>query len=85
MQHVHLALSYNSNESNVRKLADDLVSEYGKAHPDRVRPIISYHQADLSNVEETLRLCDEAKREHGHIVDILIANAGFGKRITDIE
>jgi len=46
---------------------------------------MSLHQADLSNTEATMKLATEASNAHEHAVDILIANAGFGKRITDIE
>ncbi len=63
-----------------------LVDEYKNAFPGRSPPKISYHQADLSNTEETIKLAEQAKAQHyGKSVDILIANAGFGKRITDIE
>lgn len=85
LQHVHLALSYNSNRNGVEKLAEGLKEEYKRAHSDREAPFITLHQADLSNTEETLKLAGSASAEHGRAVDILIANAGFGKRITDIE
>jgi 3-oxoacyl-[acyl-carrier protein] reductase len=85
IQHVHLALSYNSNRSGVEKLAEGLRGEYKQAHANREAPLITFHQADLSDTEATLQLADSASAEHGRPVDILIANAGFGKRITDIE
>ncbi|KAF2795842.1 NAD(P)-binding protein [Melanomma pulvis-pyrius CBS 109.77] len=86
LQHVHLALSYNSNRGSVEQLAVRLVDEYKTAFPGRSPPKISYHQADLSNTEETIKLAEQAQAQHdGKSVDILIANAGFGKRITDIE
>ncbi|KAH7115826.1 hypothetical protein B0J11DRAFT_538546 [Dendryphion nanum] len=85
LQHAHLALSYNSNKESVETLANKLLADYKSAFPDRTPPKITWHQADLSNVEATLKLADEAKAQHSKAVDILIANAGFGKRITDIE
>ncbi|KAF2715463.1 NAD(P)-binding protein [Pleomassaria siparia CBS 279.74] len=85
LSHAHLALSYHSNKESVEKLADQLASAYKTAHPSSTPPKITCHRADLSNVDETLKLAEEAKKEHGKNVDILIANAGFGKRITDIE
>ncbi|KAF2264186.1 3-ketoacyl-acyl carrier protein reductase [Lojkania enalia] len=85
MQHVHLALSYNSNKDGIERLVVKLVEEYKKAYPDRSPPRITSHSADLSNVDETLKLSDDASDQHSRRVDILIANAGFGKRITDIE
>jgi 3-oxoacyl-[acyl-carrier protein] reductase len=69
----------------VEKLAASLADEYTTAFADKSPPKISYHQADLSNTEATIKLADEASKEHGQSVAILIANAGFGKRITDIE
>lgn len=54
-------------------------------YPNKEPPKISIHGVDLSNVEQTLNFVEEAKKEHGKSIDILIANAGFGKRITDIE
>ncbi|KAF1995989.1 NAD(P)-binding protein [Amniculicola lignicola CBS 123094] len=85
LQHVHLALSYNSNRESVEKLAEKLADEYRKVHSKREPPKITFHQADLSNVGQTLQLAGEAEKQHCKGVDILIANAGFGKRITDIE
>ncbi|KAF2114073.1 3-oxoacyl-reductase [Lophiotrema nucula] len=85
LQHVHLALSYNSNKDSVQNLAAQLVTEYKKAFGSRDPPRITLHQADLSNAEETFNLAEEASKEHSKGVDILIANAGLGKRITDIE
>ena len=84
-RHVHLALSYNSSQENVQKLSKQLVDDYVKTHPDRHPPRITCHAADLSNADATVRLASEASEEHGRPVEILIANAGFGKRITDIE
>jgi 3-oxoacyl-[acyl-carrier protein] reductase len=69
----------------VEKLAASLADEYATAFADKSPPKISYHQADLSNTDATIKLADEASKEHGRSVGILIANAGFGKRITDIE
>lgn len=45
---------------------------------------ISVHKADLSNSDECIRLCEEVEKEHGRSVDILVSNAGHGKRIPDI-
>ncbi|ORY17213.1 3-ketoacyl-acyl carrier protein reductase [Clohesyomyces aquaticus] len=83
--HTHLALSYNSNHESVLKLGESLIDAYKTSNPSCSPPKITYHRADLSNVEETLKLSEDAKAEHSKPVDILIANAGFGKRITDIE
>jgi 3-oxoacyl-[acyl-carrier protein] reductase len=85
LQHVHLALSYNSNQDAVESLVAGLLKEYKRSYPDRTAPRITSHRADLSDVEQTLQLAEAAKSQHGRSVDILIANAGYGKRITDLE
>ncbi|KAF2184151.1 putative 3-ketoacyl-acyl carrier protein reductase [Zopfia rhizophila CBS 207.26] len=69
----------------VKNLVVSLIQEYERTYPNRQPPRSSVHKADLSDVEETLGLCEEAKSVHEKPVDILIANAGFGRRITDIE
>ena len=69
----------------MEKLTETLVNEYKETYPERSPPKITCHRADLSNVEDTLKLAEEAGKQHGKGVDVLVANAGFGKRITDIE
>jgi 3-oxoacyl-[acyl-carrier protein] reductase len=47
---------------------------------------ISIHQVDLASVEEIDNLFQEIKKEHeGRPIDILVSNAGYGKRIVDIS
>jgi 3-oxoacyl-[acyl-carrier protein] reductase len=47
---------------------------------------ISIHQVDLASKEEIAGLFEDIKKEHkGENVDILISNAGYGKRIVDIS
>jgi 3-oxoacyl-[acyl-carrier protein] reductase len=47
---------------------------------------ISIHQVDMGSAEQISNLFEEIKRDHdGHAVDILISNAGHGKRIVDIS
>lgn len=45
---------------------------------------VSIHQGDLSKPETCVKLYEEVRKEHGRPVDILVSNAGYGKRITDI-
>ena len=45
---------------------------------------VSIHQGDLSKPEMCVKLYEEVRKEHGRPVDILVSNAGYGKRITDI-
>lgn len=43
------------------------------------------HRADLASPDETTRLTEEVQKEHGRAVDILVSNAGYGKRIKDVS
>jgi 3-oxoacyl-[acyl-carrier protein] reductase len=45
---------------------------------------ISIHQTDLSSTDNCVKLCEEVTKTHGRQVDILVSNAGYGKRIPDI-
>jgi 3-oxoacyl-[acyl-carrier protein] reductase len=45
---------------------------------------ISIHKVDLSEPSEISNLILEVEAEHGRTVDILVANAGYGKRIVNI-
>jgi 3-oxoacyl-[acyl-carrier protein] reductase len=65
-----------------------LVAQLRKDHevnrPEAGYLRISIHQVDLSNSDECIKLCEDVRKEHGRSIDILISNAGRGKRITDI-
>jgi len=71
-------LAYSSNHEGIQ----NLVAELKQTAPG-LR--VSSHQADLASVEAIERLIVEVKNEHSQPVDILVANAGVGKRITDIS
>lgn len=45
---------------------------------------VSIHQGDLSDPQACVKLCEEVRQQHGRAVDILVSNAGYGKRIPDI-
>ncbi|KAF2200768.1 NAD(P)-binding protein [Delitschia confertaspora ATCC 74209] len=85
LQQVNLALTYNTNKGSINALAEQLHKEYESAYPEKPLPRISIHQIDMSSADDTATLCKVVESEHGTCVDILIANAGFGKRVTDIE
>ncbi|KAI9739295.1 MAG: hypothetical protein M1834_007508 [Cirrosporium novae-zelandiae] len=76
---VNLALTCSSHPEKL----ETLVSELKKVSKKDLR--ISTHKADLASVEEIQRLLEEVKEEHAQSVDILISNAGYGKRIRDIS
>ncbi|KJX92359.1 3-ketoacyl-acyl carrier protein reductase [Zymoseptoria brevis] len=72
-----LALTYSSNKASVDQLIDELkASDNGRK--------LTAHKADMACDSDLNRLFDEIKTEHGHGPDILIANAGYGKRTSNI-
>lgn len=73
-----LALTYASNRDSIEALVKELSSLNDKLK-------ITIHQADLSSTEAPTKLTEEVQKEHGRAVDILIANAGYGKRIRDVS
>lgn len=74
---VSLALTYSSNKASLEQLVKELSPHAGDAK-------ISSHQCDVANDADLQRLFEEVKKEHGHGPDILIANAGYGKRVSNI-
>ncbi|KAL7940865.1 hypothetical protein V8C42DRAFT_336337 [Trichoderma barbatum] len=82
-QGIHLALTYSSSKGDV----DLLVDELRKVElPERFgRPKVSTHQVDMAASEQISRVFDEVKAEHGLLPDILLSNAGHGKRIPNLE
>ncbi|KAM3076052.1 hypothetical protein ACMFMG_006435 [Clarireedia jacksonii] len=78
---VHLALTYSKSKDAI----DALVSELRQT-PQGKELRISIHQVDMGSAEQISNMFEEIKRDHdGHAVDILISNAGHGKRIVDIS
>ncbi|KAJ9502511.1 hypothetical protein LTR99_007575 [Exophiala xenobiotica] len=76
-QGCHLALTYSKNKASV----DTLLSELQSSPSDQK---ISTHQVDMASTEQMEHLYKEIEAQHGHGPDILIANAGYGKRIPQI-
>ncbi|KAL4958437.1 hypothetical protein BDW69DRAFT_190909 [Aspergillus filifer] len=78
-QGVHLALTYSSNAKSM----DDLVADLRSKHNDKdIR--ISTHQVNVGSPEKIESMFQQIDVEHGHRPDILISNAGYGKRITNV-
>lgn len=46
---------------------------------------ISIHQADMGSVDDIDRMFKEIQEQHRVPVDILVSNAGYGKRIVDVS
>ncbi|KAL4965061.1 uncharacterized protein BDV14DRAFT_200327 [Aspergillus stella-maris] len=76
---VHLALTYSSNATSVNGLVADLKSRNSDKDLH-----ISTHQVDVGSPEQIESMFQQIDVEHGHRPDILISNAGYGKRITNV-
>jgi len=76
-----LALTYSSNRASVESLVESLRTSCSSSPG----PIISIHHCDLSSDADITRLFDEIRVEHSQLgPDVLVVNAGYGKRISDI-
>ncbi|KAL5362207.1 3-ketoacyl-acyl carrier protein reductase [Aspergillus floccosus] len=74
---VHLALTYSSNVSAITALVEELKSKYAGLR-------FSIHQVDVASVEQIQAMFEQIDREHGQRPDILVSNAGHGKRIPQV-
>ena len=72
-----LAVTYNSNRAGIDQLIDELQKQ------DSSRKI-SAHKCDVVKEADLNRLYDEMSQQHGQGADILIVNAGYGKRVSNI-
>ncbi|KAK3386602.1 hypothetical protein B0H63DRAFT_468070 [Podospora didyma] len=78
LQGVHLALTYSSSKDKTVALEKELRELAGNIK-------ISIHQVDVSSADDLSRLFDEIVDFHRKFgPDILVSNAGHGKRIPDI-
>lgn len=74
----HLALTYSTNISSLKTLSTTLQKQHSDLR-------ISLHHVDLTLEESIGKLFKEVKEKHGGAgVDILISNAGYGIRISEI-
>src|SRR5688572_29706707 len=78
---VSLALTYSSNKGNIEALIAELQASPHQANDPR----ISMHQVDVGKTEDLFRLFKEMIAEQGQHPDIIVSNAGYGKRIPKIE
>lgn len=78
---VHLALTYSKNKAAVDDLMSDLESTY---NDENHHLEFTSHHVDMSSAEEIDTLFREIKERHGQSPDILVSNAGHGKRIPSI-
>ena len=70
-------MTYNSNRASV----DELIADLQPQDPNRK---ITAHQCDVAKDSDLTRLFEEIKEQHGQGADILIVNAGYGKRVSSI-
>jgi 3-oxoacyl-[acyl-carrier protein] reductase len=73
----NLALTYSTNITSLETLAASLKTTYPNLR-------ISIHAVDLTAEESIEKLFQRVKEGHGAEVDILVSNAGYGKRISEI-
>lgn len=72
-----LALTYSSNKAGVESLIAELEPQAGGRK-------LSAHKADMNSDEDLNKLFEDIESIHGHAPDIVISNAGYGKRIPQI-
>ncbi|KAE8440748.1 hypothetical protein EG329_006607 [Mollisiaceae sp. DMI_Dod_QoI] len=77
---VHLALTYSKNKESMEKILSDIKALNSEA----VKLRISIHKVDVGNVDEIKNMFTEIQAQHQTHVDILVSNAGYGKRIVDV-
>lgn len=76
-----MALTYSSNKTAI----DKLVSELQQLPQWSAATKVTTHQADMASADDIARLFAEIQAQHGQAgPDILVSNAGYGKRIPNI-
>ncbi|RMJ24326.1 reductase [Aspergillus sp. HF37] len=82
---VHLALTYSTSLEGMNRIVDDLKAKYS-ARIDSANAIrVSTHRVDVASVEQIQDMFSQIDKEHGQRPDILVSNAGYGKRIPNVS
>lgn len=76
---VHLALTYANNLEPLNALVIELRTKYIE---NKLR--ISIHQVDVGNADQIEEMFQQIDTQHGHRPDILVSNAGYGKRVPNV-
>ncbi|RFU32159.1 hypothetical protein B7463_g4146, partial [Scytalidium lignicola] len=76
---INLALTYSKHKDGVDALIEELFGTYSRS---QIR--VSSHRIDMASAEQITNLFVEIQEQHGQPPDILISNAGHGKRIPNI-
>lgn len=63
---------------------EKIVSDIKASGPEAATLRISMHKVDVGVVDEMSRMFEEIQEQHHAPVDILVSNAGYGKRIVDV-
>jgi 3-oxoacyl-[acyl-carrier protein] reductase len=79
-QGVHLALTYSTNLSAMEKVVVAIKS----LSPEAAQLRISIHKVDVGIPDEIFSMFKEIQEHHQTHIDILVSNAGYGKRIVDV-
>ena len=79
-----LALTYSTNKLAAEELVAQLRHDRDTHLPTERHFRVTIHQADLSSTNACIKLCEEVRKAHGRPIDILVSNAGYGRRIPDI-
>ncbi|PYH97308.1 NAD(P)-binding protein [Aspergillus ellipticus CBS 707.79] len=74
---VHLALTYSSNISAITALREDIQAKYPALR-------VSIHQVDVGSADQIEAMFVQIDQQHGQRPDILVSNAGYGKRIQNV-
>jgi 3-oxoacyl-[acyl-carrier protein] reductase len=78
VQGARLALTYSTNKTAV----ENLITQLNIQDPSRA---VTSHKVDVGNADDIAKLYEEIQTSHNQAgPDILISNAGYGKRISDI-
>jgi 3-oxoacyl-[acyl-carrier protein] reductase len=77
---IHLALTYSTNLTSMQAIIADIKAKYTE-HKLR----ISIHQVDVGTADQIENMYQQIDAEHGQRPDILVSNAGYGKRIPDVS
>jgi 3-oxoacyl-[acyl-carrier protein] reductase len=63
---------------------ESIISSIKDSSPEASQLRISAHQVDVGIVDDMARMFKEIQEFHKTHVDILVSNAGYGKRIVDV-
>lgn len=79
---VHLSLTYSSNKTAMDSLVEELKTEYPTVDDKPLR--ISAHRVDVASAEQIQTMFEQIDQQHGQRPDILVSNAGYGKRVPQV-